>query len=69
MPRKVNNALDAAIRRREQRATLSVGRRELCSYVADISSVFAHLARSHDLRFLTYLLAMVIEEAAYQARI
>jgi hypothetical protein len=69
MPRRVSNAIDAAAGRRSRRATLSVGRRELCDYVANISSEFRDLARSHDLRFLAYLLAMVFEEAANQARV
>jgi hypothetical protein len=69
MPRKVNNAIEAAAQRRLRRATLSVGRRELCDYVVEIASEFGHLVRGHDLRFLAYLLAMVCEEAVHQSRI
>jgi hypothetical protein len=69
MARKVNNAIDAAARRRSRKGTLSVGRRELCDYVAEVSSEFGHLVRSHNLRFLDYLLAMVFEEAVNQSRL
>jgi hypothetical protein len=46
-----------------------VGRRELCDYVADIASEFGQVASSADMRFLSYLLAMVVEEAVHQSRI
>jgi hypothetical protein len=69
MPRKVNNAVDAAAKRGARRATLSVGPRELGDYVAAVSSEFGQLARGHDLRFLAYLLEMVCEEAVNQSRI
>jgi hypothetical protein len=68
MSRKVRDAIDAAARRHAKRATLSVGRHELCDYVAEVTSEFVHLASSRDLRFLAYLLAMVFEEATYQSR-
>jgi hypothetical protein len=68
MSKKLSDAIDAAARRRSRRATLSVGRRELCEYVAAVSSEFGHLATSHDLRFLAYLLGMVFEEVVYQSR-
>jgi hypothetical protein len=69
MPGKVDNAIDAAARRRSRRATLSVGRRELCDYVAEMASEFGELARSHELKFLCFLLEMVVEEAVHQSRI
>ena len=69
MPRKVDNVIEAVARQRGQRATLSVGRCELCDYVADVSAEFASLAKMNDLRFLAYLLGMVVEEAANQSRI
>jgi hypothetical protein len=37
--------------------------------VAAISSEFAHLTRTQELRFLSYLLALVFTEAANQSRI
>jgi hypothetical protein len=68
MARKVHDAIDAAARRRSRKGN-SVGRRELCDYVAEVSSEFGHLVRSHNLRFLDYLLAMVFEEAVNQSRL
>jgi len=69
MPRKIDNVIEAAARQRGQRATLSVGRFELCDYVADVAAELASLAKAHDLRFLSYLLGMVVEEAKNQSRI
>jgi hypothetical protein len=68
MSRKVENAMDAAARQRARRENLTIGRRELCDYVAAISLEFAHLTKSHELRFLSYLLALVSTEAANQSR-
>ena len=69
MPRKIDNLIEAAARQRGQKATLSVGRSELCDYVADVATELASLARMKDLRFLAYLLEMVVEEAKNQSRI
>src|SRR5262245_44497832 len=46
-----------------------VGRRELCDYVADFASEFHQVASSNDMRFLSYLLAMVVEEAVHQSNL
>jgi hypothetical protein len=67
--RKIYSAIDAAAMQRRRRAFLPVGRRELCDYVADIASQFDQLASNNDMRFLSYLLAMVVEEAVHQSRI
>ena len=69
MSKKIYSAIDAGAMRRRRRAFLPVGRRELCDYVADIASQFHQVASSNDMRFLSYLLAMVVEEAVHQARI
>jgi hypothetical protein len=69
MPKDLRDAIDAVARRRSRRGTLSVGRRALCDYVADMTSEFGQLAKSHDLRFLSYLLAMVVEEAVHQSQL
>jgi hypothetical protein len=67
--RKIYSAIDAAAMRRRKKAYLAVGRRELCDYVADIASEFHQAASGNDLRFLSYLLAMVVEEAVHQSKI
>jgi hypothetical protein len=69
MSKKIHSAIDAAAMRRRKRAFLPVGRRELCDYVADVASEFGQVASSNDMRFLSYLLAMVVEEAVHQSRI
>jgi hypothetical protein len=65
--RKIYSAIDAAAMQRRRRAFLPVGRRELCDYVADIASELGHVTCSNDMKFLSYLLAMVVEEAVHQS--
>ena len=67
--RKLYSAIDAAAMRRRGRTSLSVGRRELCDYVTEIASEFRQAASSNDMKFLSYLLAMVVEEAVHQSEI
>jgi hypothetical protein len=67
--KKIYSAIDAAAMRRRGTTSLSVGRRELCDYVTDIASEFRQAASSNDMRFLSYLLAMVVEEAVHQSRV
>ena len=67
--RKIYSAIDAAAMRRRRGAFLPVGRRELCDYVADFASEFHQVASTNDMRFLSYLLAMVVEEAVHQSNL
>ncbi len=67
--RKLYSAIDAAAMRRRKRAHLPVGRRELCEYVMDFALEFHEVAISNDMKFLSYLLAMVVEEAVHQSEI
>jgi hypothetical protein len=66
--KKIYSAINAAAMRRRGRTSLSVGRRELCDYVTEIASEFRQ-ASSNDMKFLSYLLAMVVEEAVHQSRV
>lgn len=67
--KKIYSAINAAAMRRRGRTSLSVGRRELCDYVTEIASEFRQAASSNDMKFLSYLLAMVVEEAVHQSEI
>ena len=67
--RKIYSAIDAAAMRRRKRAYLPVGRRELCDYVADFALEFHQVTSDNDMRFLSYLLAMVVEEAVHQSNL
>jgi len=67
--RKIYSAIDAAAMRRRKRAYLSVGRQELCDYVADFALEFHQVTSDNDMRFLSYLLAMVVEEALHQSKV
>jgi hypothetical protein len=65
--RKIYSAIDAAAMRRRRKAFLPVSRQELCDYVADFALDFHQVATNKDMRFLSYLLAMVVEEAVHQS--
>jgi len=67
--RKIYSAIDAAAMVRRRKAHLPVGRRELCEYVTDFSLVFRGITNSNDTKFLSYLLAMVVEEAMHQSEL
>jgi hypothetical protein len=67
--KKIYSAIDAAAMRRRKRAYLPVGRQELCDYVADFALEFHQVTSDNDMRFLSYLLAMVVEEAVHQSNI
>jgi hypothetical protein len=70
MPRKISAAMNSLAQRGARRATLSVERGDLCVYLADFASEFDRLAKGHDdLRFLSYLLGLVLEEAVRQSSI
>ena len=66
--RKIYSAIDAAAMVRRRRAHLPVQRRELCEYVTDLTLALHDVtSSSKDMKFLSYLLAIVVEEAAHQA--
>jgi hypothetical protein len=67
--RKIYSAIDAAAMRRRRRAFLPVGRQELCDYVADFALEFHDVTSSNHMKFLSYLLAIVVEEAVHQSQL
>jgi hypothetical protein len=67
--RKIYSAIDAAAMVRRRKAHLPVARRELCEYVTDFALAFHGVTNSKDMKFLSYLLAMVIEEAMHQSEL